>query len=92
MQKRFIEYDLPLAEFSEESACARSEAICLSANEWKKARHFGDKFWLYIVTQAAADAPQLQHIQDPAAQFQLGEDIFATGFIIPEEKWARKAH
>ena len=71
-------------------ARARSEAIRLSANEWKKARHFGDKFWLYIVTQAASDAPQLQRIQNPAAHFQLDEDIFATGFIIPEEKWRER--
>jgi len=38
-------------------ARARSEAIRLSANEWKKARHFGDKDWFYIVIQAASDAP-----------------------------------
>lgn len=30
-------------------------------------------------------------IQNPAAHFQLGEDIFATGFILPEEKWREKA-
>jgi hypothetical protein len=69
---------------------ARSGAIRLSVNEWKKARHFDEKFWLYVVTEAASDAPRLQRIQDPATHFQLGEDIFATGFIIPEEKWREK--
>lgn len=44
------------------------------------------KFWLYIVAEAASDALRLQRIQNPAAHFQLGEDIFATGFILPEEK------
>jgi len=29
-------------------------------------------------------------IQNPAAHFQLGEDIFATGFIIHEETWRKK--
>ncbi|MBL7064415.1 MAG: DUF3883 domain-containing protein [Anaerolineae bacterium] len=62
----------------------------LSSNEWKKARHFNDKFWLYVVTEAATDAPQLHRIQDPAAHFRMGEDIFATGFILPEEKWREK--
>ena len=76
--------------YIEVKARAQSGAIRLSANEWKKARHFGDKFWLYIVTQAASDAPQLQRIQNPAAHFQLDEDIFATGFIIPEEKWRER--
>ncbi len=69
----------------------RSGAIRLSANEWKKARHFDDKFWLYIVTKAATDAPQLHRIQNPAAHFRMGEDIFATGFIVPEKRWREKA-
>ena len=73
--------------YVEVKARARSGAIRLSANEWKKARHFGDKFWLYIATQAAADAPQLQRVRDPAAHFRMDEDIFATGFIVPEERW-----
>jgi len=76
--------------YIEVKARARSGAIRLSANEWKKARHFGDKYWLYIVTQAATGTPQLQRIQDPATKFQLGEDIFATGFIIHEENWREK--
>lgn len=74
MQKRLIGYDLPLAEISEASADeknihyiegkarARSGDISLSANEWKKARHFGDKLWLHIITEAATDAPQLHRI------------------------------
>jgi hypothetical protein len=136
MHKRFIEYDLPLAEISAQSAreknirhghpstlhiwwarrplassrysddpstgsgqalldtCyievkarARSGAIRLSANEWKQARKFGDQYWLYVVTQARTDAPQMQRIRDPAERFQVGTDIFATGFIILEERW-----
>jgi len=43
--------------------------------------------WLYIVTEAATDVPQLHRIQNPAAHFQLSEDIFTTGFIIHEETW-----
>ena len=77
--------------YVEVKARARSGAIRLSSNEWKKARHFNDKFWLYIVTDAGTDAPQLHRIQNPAAHFRLGEDIFATGFVVPEEKWIQKA-
>ncbi|MBN1316520.1 MAG: hypothetical protein JXA42_13675, partial [Anaerolineales bacterium] len=57
---------------------------------WKKARQFGDKYWLYIVTQARTDQPKLKRIQNPVSQFELGEDIFASGFIIPEEKWRNR--
>ena len=73
--------------YIEVKARARSGAIRLSANEWKKARHFDVKFWLYIVTEAGTDEPQLSRIQNPASHFQEGEDIFATGFIIHESNW-----
>jgi superfamily II DNA or RNA helicase len=76
--------------YIEVKARAQSGAIRLSANEWKKARRYGDDYWLYIVTQAATGDPQLQRIQNPAAQFALDEDIFATGFIIPEDRWHDK--
>ena len=76
--------------YIEVKARAQSGAIRLSANEWKKARRYGDDYWLYIVTQAGTNEPQLQRIQNPAAHFQMDEDIFATGFIIPEENWHRK--
>lgn len=77
--------------YIEVKARARSGAIRLSANEWKKARHFDDKFWLYIVTGAGTEAPELHRIQNPAVHFQMGEDIFATGFIVPEDRWRRGA-
>jgi SNF2 family DNA or RNA helicase len=76
--------------YIEVKARAQSGAIRLSANEWKKARHFGEKFWLYVVTEAGTNAPQLHRIQNPATHFREGEDIFATGFVIPEEKWRSK--
>ena len=44
-----------------------------------------------IVTEAAGATPQLHRIQNPAAHFRMDEDIFATGFIVPEDKWRDKA-
>jgi hypothetical protein len=76
--------------YIEVKARAQSGDIRLSSNEWKKARHFDEKFWLYIVTRAASDAPQLHRTQNPVAHFRMDEDIFATGFIVPEEKWREK--
>jgi hypothetical protein len=58
-----------------------------SANEWKKARHFGAQFWFYVVTEAGTESPRLHRIQDPAGRFRMDEDIFATGFIVPEDRW-----
>lgn len=67
----------------------RAEAgeIRLSSNEWKKARRFGDQYWLYIVTETKSEEPQLTEIQDPSRQFEVGENIFATGFKIPQQDW-----
>jgi len=73
--------------YIEVKARAQSGAIRLTSNEWKKARHFGEKYWMYIVTQSGTDEPDLKRIQDPAIHFVEEEDIFATGFIIPEERW-----
>lgn len=73
--------------YIEVKARARSGAIRITANEWKKARRYGENYWLYIVTNAATDQPVLQRIPNPAALFKEGEDILVTGFIIPEDRW-----
>lgn len=73
--------------YIEVKARAQEGAIRLSSNEWKKAKRFKDKFWLYIVTFAATEDPQLRRIQNPAKEFVLNEDIYATGYIIPKSKW-----
>jgi hypothetical protein len=81
MKHRLMEYDLPLAEISEQLAHGKTHcvkvnprtvgAVRLSSNECNKARHFDDKFRLHIVTQAVIEALHLQRIQDPVAHFQL---------------------
>jgi superfamily II DNA or RNA helicase len=75
------------ARYIEVKARARTGAVRISANEWKKARHFGDDFWLYIVTGAKTDAPELHRIQNPAAHFRMDDDIQATGYIVQEHVW-----
>lgn len=73
--------------YIEVKARAQSGAVRISANEWKKARHFGEKFWLYIVVQAGSEHPQMHRIQNPAERFEMEVDIFTTGYHIPEERW-----
>lgn len=73
--------------YIEVKARAQSGAIRLSANEWKKARHFGEKYWIYIVNETIAGNPILHPINDPSTKFHLEENIFVTGFIIPENNW-----
>ena len=88
---RSLQYDahggFAAVRYVEVKARSRTGKIRLTSNEWKKARHFGEQYWLYVVTQAATDDPELTRIQNPAARFSEGENIFATGFQIPEEEW-----
>ena len=42
------------------------------------------------MAEAGTGHPELHRIHEPAAHFQLGEDIFATGFIVPEKKWRER--
>jgi hypothetical protein len=65
----------------------QSGAVRISSNEWKKARHFGDRFWLYVVTGAKTEAPELHRIPNPAALFRMEEEIRVTGYIIHEDAW-----
>ena len=60
------------------------------SNEWKKARHFGEQFWLSLAIGARTDEPQLRRIYDPAIQFRTGEDSVAAGFIVDERWWRER--
>jgi superfamily II DNA or RNA helicase len=73
--------------YIEVKARAREGAVRVSANEWKKAKRFKDKFWLYIVTDAGKGQPSLKRIRNPSEAFKLDEDIYATGYIIPFDRW-----
>ena len=72
--------------YIEVKARAKEGAVRISANEWKKAKRFKEKYWLYIVTQAGSNTPRLKRIQNLAEVFKLDEDIYATGYIIPYER------
>ncbi|NBD35015.1 MAG: DUF3883 domain-containing protein, partial [Chloroflexi bacterium] len=76
--------------YIEVKARARSGAVRISSNEWKGARHFGKDFWLYIVTGAKTERPELHRIPNPAAQFRVGEEIEVTGYIIQEDAWRQR--
>lgn len=69
---------------------AKDGSIRLTANEWKKAKRFQDKYWLYVVSFAGTSDPKLEKFQNPTFLFTIDEDIYATGYIIPKEKLVKK--
>ncbi len=73
--------------YMEVQARACSGEARITSNVWKMARRYGEDYWLYIVTDAGTDSPELQRIQNPAAPFRLEEDIFVAGFRVPEDNW-----
>jgi len=75
--------------YIEVKARALKGSIRISANEWKKANRFKDKFWLYIISNASTGNPELKRIQNPAEKLSIDEDIFATGYELPLEKWSQ---
>ena len=76
--------------YIEVKARAQSGALHISANEWKKAQRFKEDFWLYVVTMAGSESPLLNRIQNPSKKFIMEEDLYATGYNVPYEKWANK--
>ena len=42
--------------------------IQMQANEWKQARHLGERYWLYVVFGCATPAPWLVRVRDPSAK------------------------
>ena len=91
---RSIHYDddgkLEDVRYIEAKARAQTGKIRLTSNEWKKARKFGEDYWIYVVTEAASDNPELTRIQNPAKRFEKGQSIYATGFEIPQEAWQQE--
>ena len=76
--------------YIEVKARAQDGSIRLSANEWKKAKRFQEKYWLYVVSFAGTSKPKLEKFQNPVKIFMVDEDIYATGYIIPKETLVKK--
>jgi hypothetical protein len=76
--------------YIEVKARAQDGSIRLSANEWKKAKRFQEKYWLYVVSFAGTSKPKLEKFQNPVKMFMVDEDIYATGYIIPKETLVKK--
>lgn len=59
-----------VARYIEVKARSQTGAVALTPNEWMMAQRLGEKYWLYIVTDAKSPNPQLHTIQNPASKLQ----------------------
>ncbi|MCX7643096.1 MAG: DUF3883 domain-containing protein [Armatimonadetes bacterium] len=61
-------------------------AIALTPNEWLMAQRLGEKYWLYIVTDAKTPSPQLFVTQNPAQN--LNPQAKIVRFVVTDWKEA----
>jgi hypothetical protein len=65
-------------------------SVILTPNEWFKAKRFGEKYWLYIVTNAATK-PELKIVRNPAENLDVVEKVEVVRFIVTREEWQKIA-
>jgi len=63
--------------------------IALTPNEWFKAKRFKEQYWLYVVTNAAAN-PTLHVINNPAENLNPQEKVEIVRFVVPVDEWKGK--
>ena len=65
---------------------AAQGAVEGSANEWLKAEQLGERYWLYIVTDALTE-PDLGVIRDPASRLPREEVVPHVRYSISQQGW-----
>jgi len=63
--------------------------VALTPNEWFKARRFKEKYWLYIVVNAATN-PVLFLVNNPADNLDVMEKVEVVRFLVPMKEWRKK--
>lgn len=59
-----------IVRYIEVKARAKTGSIALTPNEWLMAQRLGERYWLYIVTEAKSERPKIHCVQDPATKLQ----------------------
>lgn len=63
--------------------------VALTPNEWFKARRFKEKYWLYVVVNAATN-PVLFLVNNPADNLDVMEKVEVVRFLVPMKEWRKK--
>jgi superfamily II DNA or RNA helicase len=64
--------------------------LALTPNELFKAKRFKEKYWLYVVSNAASN-PTLWIINNPAKNLKVLQKVEVVRFIVPIREWKQKA-
>ena len=63
--------------------------VALTPNEWFKAKRFKEKYWLYVVVNAATN-PVLFLVNNPAYNLDVMEKVEVVRFLVPMKEWQKK--
>lgn len=63
--------------------------VALTPNEWFKAKRFKEKYWLYVVANAAGN-PTLFLVNNPAENLEVAEKLEVVRFLVPLKEWKDK--
>jgi len=63
--------------------------VALTPNEWFKAKRFKEKYWLYVVSNAAT-SPTLFIVNNPAENLDVMEKVEIVRFLVPVKEWKSK--
>jgi len=63
--------------------------VALTPNEWFKAKRFKEKYWLYVVSNAAAN-PSLFIVNNPVENLDVMEKVEVVRFLVPVKEWKSK--
>ena len=74
--------------YIEVKARAGEGSVELTFNEWMMARRFKDKYWLYVVSNAAT-VPTLTVVRNPAEVLKTIKKV-EVRYIVPEKEWKVK--
>ena len=75
--------------YIEVKAKAEEGNLILTPNEWMTAKQLRDKYWLYIVTNAAKEPVLQPPIQDPASKLKPSNEIKIVRYVIGLDEWKR---
>jgi len=63
--------------------------VAITPNEWFKAKRFKEKYWLYVVSNAATN-PTLFIINNPIEKLDVMEKVEVVRFLVPVKEWKSK--
>lgn len=83
----------PLRRIEVKGRAQDNQPVDLSPNEWLKAHHLGDTYWLYIVYGCKTGQPRLVQIKNPARELagEVQEIRVVNSYRVPADVIARRA-